>query len=446
MKAPQHKAATAARAASTSEVRPGLLYSRRGFLGRTGSLLAALAAGGMVSRRVSAAAARGGGRRAAGPAPPLFAFVGCDTTKERLGHGEGLAVYQVDFGTWTFVQVVADLVNPTALALDGQRRCLYVGQGDTGTLTAFAVDPETGSLRRLNQQAAGGRNPVHLAVDPTGRYLVVLHGESRSVATLPIETDGSLAPLREMVSLPGASEGIPGAAPVPHHPLQILFDPSGQFLLVPDPSRDTLFVFRFDSAAGKLIANDPPGAPSRPGAGPSRVAFHPSRPYAYVVNARNSTIATYDYDEGQGTLTPLQEVPTLPPTFSGTSTAADLTVAPWGTFVYVSNCGHNSIGLFAVDPAVGLLAPVSWTASQGRTPRALALDPSGTWLSAANEESDSIVTFRTDPATGALTSTGQIVQTGSPAAILFRDRDVRLVGRGGRRAGAAAGRLGGAVR
>ncbi len=439
MKAPQHKAASAARVASTSEVRPRLLYSRRGFLARTGGLLAGLAAGGIASRKVPAAAARGGGRRAAGPAPPLFAFVGCDTTKERLGHGEGLTVYQVDFGAWTIVQVVADLVNPAALALDGQRRCLYVGQGDTGTLTAFAVDPETGSLRRLNQQAAGGRNPAHLAVDPTGRFLVVLDPDPGSVAMLPIETDGSLAPLREMVSLPGASKGTPSAAPVPHHhPLQILFDPSGQFLLVPDPGGDTIFVFRFDSGAGGLLANDPPGTPSRPGAGPCRVAFHPNRPYAYVLNAGNSTITTYDYDEGHGTLTPLQVVSTLPSTFSGTSTAADLTVAPWGTFVYVSNCGHDSIGLFAINPAVGLLAPVSWTASQGRTPRALALDPSGTWLYAANEESDSIVTFRTDPATGELISTGQIVQTGSPAAILFRDRDIRL-GRGAGR----LGRLGG---
>ncbi len=376
------------------------------------------------------AAARGGRGRASAPAPPLFAFVGSDTTGERHGHGEGLSVYRVDFGVWTFVQVVGDLANPCALALDGERGRLYVGQGDTGTVTALAVDPETGRLNPIGQQASGGRNPVHLVVDPLHPSLVVLNAEPGSVAILPIHPDGSLAPPREVVSLPGASRGGPGAA-ADSHSRQILFDPSGQFLLVPDPGRDALFLFRFDPGSGKLIANDPPRAPSRPGARPRRVAFHPSRPYAYVVNTADSTITTCLYDEGQGTLTPLQTVSTLPPEFIGTSSAADIAVSSWGNYVYASNCGHDSIGVFAIDPAIGLLAPAGWTASQGRTPQALALEPSGAWLYAANEDSGTIVTFRADPVTGTLAPTGQIVQTGSPVAILFRDRDVRL-DRGGR--------------
>jgi len=39
--------------------------------------------------------------------------------------------------------------------------------------TAFAIDASTGCLNPLNQQETGGTNGVHLAVDPSNRFLVV---------------------------------------------------------------------------------------------------------------------------------------------------------------------------------------------------------------------------------------------------------------------------------
>src|SRR5687768_3250807 len=48
----------------------------------------------------------------------LFAYVGSRTTKERNARGEGINVYRVDpaAGTWTHVQLLKDLVNPSYLA------------------------------------------------------------------------------------------------------------------------------------------------------------------------------------------------------------------------------------------------------------------------------------------------------------------------------------------
>jgi 6-phosphogluconolactonase len=73
-----------------------------------------------------------------------------------------------------------------------------------------------------------------------------------------------------------------------------------------------------------------------------------------------------------------------------------------------------------VDEATGVLAPVGWTPTQGRTPRFFAFDPSGAFLQAANQGSDTIVIFRVDAETGRLTPTGQIVKVGSPSTIVFR--------------------------
>ena len=75
--------------------------------------------------------------------------------------------------------------------------------------------------------------------------------------------------------------------------------------------------------------------------------------------------------------------------------------------------------IFSVDAATGMLAPVGWEPTQGRTPRFFTLDPAGSLLYAANLDSDNIVTFRVDQQTGKLTPTAQVIETGSPSCIIF---------------------------
>ena len=104
----------------------------------------------------------------------------------------------------------------------------------------------------------------------------------------------------------------------------------------------------------------------------------------------------------------------------GVTDPAEIAVSPSGRFVYGSNRGHDSLAIFSIDAATGVLSPVGWESTQGKTPRFFALDPSGTFLYAANQDSDTIVTFRVDQATGKLTPTGQVVKAGSPSAIVFR--------------------------
>ena len=387
---------------------------RRDFLGGVAGLMAALAAGGCASVTGPAAGSTA-------QATSMFAYVGCYTTKERNGHGEGINVYRMDdplSGNWTHVQLLRDLVNPSFLTLDRQQRFLYSAHGDGTEATAYEIDRETGHLRLLNRQATGGKNGVRLVVDPTNRFLVVANYSSGTVAVLPINPNGSLAPLSDLVPLPGK--------PGPHrsrqessHPHDALFDRQGRFVVVPDLGFDKIFVYKLASARGKLVANDPSSVTARPGAGPRHVDFHPSKPYAYVINELDSTITTYRFGAERGELTPLQVVPTLPPAFTGHSTTAEIVVAPSGRFVYGSNRGYDSIAIFAIDEATGVLAPVGWELTQGKTPRFFALDPSGTFLYAANKDSDTIVTFRVDQATGKLAPTGQVVKTGSPSSIVF---------------------------
>ena len=353
------------------------------------------------------------------PGSSMYAYVGSFTTAERKARGDGIHVYRVDpaTGAWTHVQHVGDLVNPSYLALSHDQRVLYSVHGDSDFATAFALDPKTGEAKPLGRAATGGKNGVRQALDPSGKYLVVANYSSGSVAVLPIGPDGALKDQHQLVPLPGE----PGPHKVEQqssHPHDIVFDPSGRFVLVPDKGLDRVFVFRFDGATGKLTPTEQGSVQSRPGAGPRHVAFHPKLPIVWVLNELNSTMATYRFDPESGSLTPLQVITTLPTDFTGNSTAAEIAVSPDGRFVYGSNRGHDSVAIYAAN-AEGLLSPVGWQSTQGGGPRFIGLDPSGHFLNAANEQGDNVVTFKVDAGSGKLTPTGQNIKNGSPVTIVY---------------------------
>src|SRR5262244_704230 len=382
-----------------------------GFLGSGGAaMLVACLLGTQVERAVAQTSQGTNG---------MFAYVGSFTTAQRKARGDGIHVYRVDAATgmWTHVQHIGGLTNPSFLALSPDQRFLYSVHGDGDYATAFMLNGETGQAKLLNRGVTGGNNGVRQAVDPTGKFLIVANYGSGSVAVLPIAADGSLKDQHQLVTLPGE----PGPHKVEQtssHPHDIVFDPSGRFVLVPDKGLDRVFVFRFDAAAGRLTPTEQGSVKSRPGAGSRHLAFHPKLPIVWVLNELDSTIATYRFDTEHGTLTALQVISTLPTDFTGYSTTAEIAVSSDGRFAYGSNRGHDSVTVFAVGPE-GLLSEVGWQPTQGSTPRFIGLDPAGHFLYAANEQGDTVVTFRVDGSSGRLTPTGQVVKNGSPVTIVF---------------------------
>ena len=356
----------------------------------------------------------------AGNPRDVYAYAGCFTTVQRYARGDGIHVHRLDLqtGAWTHVQFLGNLVNPSFLVISRDQRRLYSVHGDETYATAFSVDRDTGHLTLLNRAQTSGRNGVHQAIDPSGRFLLVANYATGSVSVMPIRPDGGLADATQVVPLPGQ--------PGPHrveqtgsHPHQIVFDPSGRYVVVPDKGLDRVFVFVFDPATGTLTATVQGAAVARSNSGPRHAAFHPVLPVIWVFNEIGSTVVTYYWDSERGHLRPAQILPTLPPDYTGENLGAEIVVSSGGRFVYCSNCGHDSIAIFAADPATGLLTSAGWVSTQGRTPRFIGFDPSYRFLYAANEQSDTIVVFRVDAATGRLAPTGQVIRNASPVTIAF---------------------------
>jgi 6-phosphogluconolactonase len=373
---------------------------------------------------------RGGDAEAqprANGATALLAYVGAFTAPERKGHGGGINVYRVDptSGAWAHEQLL-EVVNPSFLTLDREQRFLYSVHADLDEVSAYAIDKQNGRITALNRQSCGGKNAVHLSIDPTGRWIVTANYSAGSVGVVAIEKDGTLGPRSDLVNLPG-EPGPDRKQQASSHPHDAVFDPGGRFIAVPDKGVDRIFVFRLDAASGKLTPNDPPFVATRAGDGPRHIAFHPQMPLAYVINELSSSVTTYRFDAQRGSLRPIQVLPSIPSTHTGSNTGAEIAVALSGRVVYASNRGHDSVAIFAVDQSAGTLTPVDWAPTKAKSPRFFGLDPSAKMLYAANadegfsdqQNTDTIVPFKIDQANGMLTPAGQVIKTNSPCTIVF---------------------------
>ena len=347
---------------------------------------------------------------------PKFAYVGCFSSEKRKAKGKGIAQFAIDSATgrWSLVDTCQTIPNPSYIWLHPSGRSLYSAHGDSDEVCSYARDPQTGKLAALNRQKTGGDNSSTVEVDKSGRWVLLSTGPG--VALFPVKADGSLGPHSELV-VPDGEPGPLREEQKGPHPHQATFDLTGKFVVVPDKGLDRIQVFRFDAERGKLASCDI--LPARYGAVPRHIAFHPRRPYAYLVAENDSTVFALHWDTGAGKLAPFQRVTTLPDDFVDDNMAAEIAILPSGKFLYASNRGHESIAIYSVDEASGRIETVGWEPVRGKKPRYFALDPSAEHLYCANEDSHAIVEFRVDQHTGKLTHTGQVIETGSPTCIAF---------------------------
>jgi 6-phosphogluconolactonase len=346
----------------------------------------------------------------------MFAYVGGYTTPDRNGRGNGINVYRVDrvSGAWSHIQHVGDLENPALFTLARDQNRLYCVHGGRNLMSAFALDKATGLLTLLNQIDCQGNNPVDSALDPTERFLVIANYGSGAVAVMPIGNDWQLQQVSQLVQLPGT----PGPNPkeqASSHPHAVIFDPTGQFVVVPDKGFDRTFFFRFDN--GRLAATEQGFAASAPGAAPRHATFHPTLPVLYVNNELDSTVTVFDWDGGQAA--ERQVISTVPAGYTGHNTTAEIAASADGRHLYVSNRGEDSIVRFAVAPGDGSLTYIDSVPTGGARPRFFTLGPDARHLYAANQDSDEITVFEIDRTAGSLRPTGVRVSVGSPSAISF---------------------------
>jgi len=375
----------------------------------------------LVVALLSVASARGADMK---PKGEYIAYIGTYTEKS----SKGIYAFRFDAATGklTPLGLAAETVSPSYLAIHPNHQFLYAvnevanfeGQ-KAGAVSAFSIDRDTSKLTFLNQVSSRGPGPCHLSLDKTGKNLLVAKYEGGSVAVFPVESDGRLRDASAFIQHTGSS--VNKERQEGPHAHCIFTSPDNRFALAADLGLDKVLVYRFDAAHGTLTPNNPAFGKTPPGAGPRHIAFHPDGKYVYVINEIQCTLSTFAYDPAHGALRLKDTVSTLAKGYNVTAndSTAEIEVHPSGKFVYGSNRGHDSIAVFAVDPAEGTVNRVEIVSTMGKTPRGFGIDPTGSFLIAANQDSDSLVVFRINQETGRLTPTGQKLEAYTPVSVEF---------------------------
>ena len=380
---------------------------------------------------------------------PLMAYVGTFSSPLKdmpptqvdlpPGNGRGIHLFEVDRATGAMTpRGVYELgTSPSCLALNAAGTRLYsanetdrVGEGNEGTVSAFAISRTDGQLKLLETVRSGGAGPTYVSVHPSGRFLFVANYFGGSVAVLPIRPDGGLGVATDVKVDVGtlgptkATNAPPGSFAFSGHDRthahQIGADPSGRFVLHVDLGLDRIFVWKFDGRKGVLTANDPAAISLPPGDGPRHFCFHPNERWFYSIQEEGSTVVMFDYDARLGRLAARQTISTLPPGFAGSNFCSEIMVSADGRFLYAGNRLHDSIAIFSIN-AAGTLTYIGEEWTRGNYPRSFNFDPTGTFLYVCNQRSDNLTVFRVDRQTGGLTFTGHYTPVGNPSIIVFLD-------------------------
>lgn len=313
-----------------------------------------------------------------------------------------------------------DVEHPFFTALSPDGKFLYAihaeqfGGKENEQVAAYAVEGRSGRLKLLNRQSAMGTASCYLDVDATGKSVLVANYSTGSVASLPVNKDGSLGEAASFIQHEGSSvDPKRQKGPYAH---SIVVSRDSRFAYAADLGIDKILIYRLDPKTAKLTPNAQSFVHTKPGDGPRHLTFHPNGKYLYAINELKNTVTRFDIDAKTGALKRSQNVPTLPDDFEGTSHTADLKITPNGKFLYGTNRGHDSIAIYRLAKNGGMKR-IGIEPSLGKGPQNLLITPDGGLLLCANMPGNNVVVFRINKKTGALKAVGKPVSVPKPSCI-----------------------------
>lgn len=346
-----------------------------------------------------------------------YAYVGCRSTRERNARGKGLKTYEISekTGEWTEIQCLKTEENPSYQTLDNEQKYLYSVHGDITKVSAYKI-LENGTLEHLNTIDIGGKNPVFITPDKTNQYLLVAALQGGAVYVIRREEDGRLGEIVHKTCMEGKTEDSVSFA----H--QCIWDQKKEFLFVVTQGRligyGQVVVFRFNAEDGTLTKTDTFRA--REYDEPRHIAIHPNNRYAYLINEKGNKMTYFRFDDQKGTLQAMQNLPSLPETYTGDGQASASILDEKGEILIGSNRIHESIVLYRIDQETGYMKELGYYPALGLTPRFITFNPDYSKFYLANEDSDTIVEMKLDSDKGQMEYTGRIIPTESPVCITFR--------------------------
>ena len=333
------------------------------------------------------------------------------------------ATFDTATGKLTPAVLAAEIGAPGFLALHPDGDKLYAVANFTGGPGAAAYRiGNDGSLEPINTSPTGNGGGAHIAVHPSGKFLLTAQYGGGSVALFPLDASGRLGAAK-LSRHEGGSRVVEKRQDAPH-PHYTGFSPDGRFALVPDLGLDGIVIYRVNASEPAIERHG--FAASVRGGGPRHLKFSPDGKFIYLLNELSSSVTSFAWDAAAGTARLLATVPALSEAAKAKESfnaAAEIVVHGSGRFVYSSNRGHDTITVYRADPASATLGVIQLQPVRGAFPRNFNLAPGDGWLLAAGADSNTVSVHKVNQQSGELTyQTKGVINVPAPICILFVKR------------------------
>lgn len=341
-----------------------------------------------------------------------------------------IAIYTFDGnnGAIKFQENVEVSGSPGPLTLSPCGNYLYAGLRSSKQIATFRIDEDSKHLS-LQRTVKLDADTCYISTDKTGKFLLSAYYGAGKVSVHTIGEDKTVQgePIQTIETAP--------------HAHYIETDESNRYSFVPHTApENAIYQYLFDQETGMLTEN-PFGHhnPDDP-IGPRHYSEHPNKPVIYASNEQGSSVSGYKFQiaenndsdvygkdvsdkpnytvhDAPGLLWEFQTLSTLPDDFDEHNSCAQIHIDPQGKFLYVSNRGHNSIAMFAIDDA-GELKSLGQQLTEP-TPRVFNIDKTGNYLFVGGLGSGKLATYRINRQVGTLSAMDVYDVGENPMWVLF---------------------------
>jgi 6-phosphogluconolactonase len=258
----------------------------------------------------------------------------------------------------------------------------------------------------MNQRGGG---PCFITRSHDKKYLLTANYGGGSVSVVRIASNKTPGEVTDTVFFDHADS-------LASHPHMILYNPSKDLYYVTDLGLDRVFVFKLDVSTGKLKPAAVPFFEVAKGSGPRHMVMNGRKSILYIVNELNSTVSVFDITGERPAV--LQTVNALPKDYKGINASGDICLSRSGRYLYITNRGSNTIGVFRVSKG-GMLELAGHVSCGGDWPRNMALDKSGRRMIICNQRSGDLAFFRINRRTGLPIKEDYSYKLNAPSCVKF---------------------------
>lgn len=335
-----------------------------------------------------------------------FAYISC---WDNLGGAPGIGIFEFDNNTGSIARkaVVREDLSCGFSLVDEKKKILYICietehhpdffKGGGGRVIAFRINEKTGELTELCDTPTFCPNPCYLALDASGRYMIVTNHSANNACTkivpgedgeyygrleyddavvelFSVNDDGALEKICDI----DRHETMVKGRYLHSHPQSVVAAPSGNFFVSCDVAENRIYSYRIDPEANKLVRAGV--YQDEANSKPRYCVFHPTLPVMYVNYEGKKELQMFQYAE-DGTITPVMSASGVPDDvcYPDGKGQAGLILHPSGEYIYDLMTGTASIAVFRLE-SDGRPKLIQYLPSKEAKLRAIGLSPDGKYL------------------------------------------------------------------